>query len=138
MAASDATFAIPAARLGLGYGYAGVKRLAEVVGPAVAMEMFFTARRLGAEEALRIGLINHLLPVTGLEEAVAETAARICENAPMTIAAVKAAVRELAKPSAERDLAAVERMVEACFASDDFTEGRRAFMEKRAPHFAGR
>ena len=138
IAASDATFAIPAARLGLGYGFAGVARLAEVVGTAVAMEIFFTARRLGAEEALRVGLISQLLPVADLDSAVADTAARICENAPLTIAAVKAAVRELGKPSAKRDLAAVERMVEACFTSSDFAEGRRAFMEKRLPRFTGR
>jgi enoyl-CoA hydratase len=137
MAASDATFAIPAARLGLGYGFAGVQRLAEVVGTAVAMEIFFTARRYGAEEALRVGLINQLLPPADLDAAVAATAARICENAPLTIAAVKAAVRQLGKPSASRDLAGVERLVEACFTSSDYAEGRRAFMEKRPPRFTG-
>lgn len=137
LAAADATFAIPAARLGLGYALGGVKRLVDVVGPAAAMDIFFTARRLDAEEALRIGLVNRVVPEDALHALVAETTQRICENAPLTVAAAKAAVRELAKPSAQQDPEAIARMVEACFASEDFKEGRRAFTAKRAPNFRG-
>jgi enoyl-CoA hydratase/carnithine racemase len=136
-AASDATFAIPAARLGLGYGFAGVKRLAEVVGLPAAMDLFYTARRLSADEALAMGLVNRVVPVTDIDETVAETARTICENAPLTIAAIKAIAREIGKPSAARDLAKVDAMVEACFTSHDYAEGRRAFMEKRKPDFTG-
>jgi enoyl-CoA hydratase/carnithine racemase len=68
---------------------------------------------------------------------VAETARIICENAPLTIAGIKAIARELGKPAAARDLAKLERFVEACFTSHDFAEGRRAFMEKRKPDFSG-
>jgi enoyl-CoA hydratase/carnithine racemase len=138
LAASDATFAIPAARLGLGYGLAGVQRLAEAVGLPMAMDIFFTARRLGAEEALRIGLVNRVVAPSELDADVAATAGRIAKNAPLTIAAIKAIARELGKPSAARDLARIDRMVEACFASSDYAEGRRAFMEKREPNFTGR
>lgn len=137
IAASDATFSIPAARLGLGYGFAGVQRLAEVVGLPVAMEMFYTARRYSAEDAVRIGLANRMVAVNEIDFVVADTANAICENAPLTITAIKAIARELGKPGAARDHAKLDRMVEACFASNDYSEGRRAFMEKRKPNFTG-
>ncbi|KAB2851785.1 MAG: enoyl-CoA hydratase [Hyphomicrobiaceae bacterium] len=137
IATVKATFAIPAARLGLGYGYAGVKRLAEIVGLPVAMELFYTARRLTAEEASRLGLLNRVVEINELDDAVAEMARTICENAPLTIATIKAIARELGRPSAARDMARIEQMVEACFASNDYAEGRLAFMEKRKPNFTG-
>ncbi len=133
----DARFGVPAARLGLGYGATGVNRLAEIVGIAFAMEMFFTARQFTAEEALRIGLVNRVVPVGELDAAINEITGQICDNAPLTIAAIKAAARERSKPPGEQDLARVEALVEACFDSDDYIEGRRAFMEKRKPKFTG-
>lgn len=131
-------FAIPAAKLGLGYGWAGVRRLVDVVGGAAAMEIFFTARQFDAAEALRMGLVNQAVEPAALEALVADCVARICANAPMTVAAAKAAVRDLAKDQTERNKAAVDAMVAACFASADFIEGRTAFMEKRPPRFQGR
>src|SRR5262249_49115383 len=137
IAAADATFCIPAARLGVGYGFGGVKRLAEVVGLPTAMELFYTARRVSPDEALRIGLVNRVVTTAEIDDVVAETAGVTGENAPLTIAGIKAIARELGKAPSARDLAKLERFVEACFTSHDFAEGRRAFVERRKPEFNG-
>jgi enoyl-CoA hydratase/carnithine racemase len=134
---SDAKFGIPAAKLGLGYGYVGVNRLAQIVGISRAMELFYTARQVTSQEAYDMGLVNRVVAREEIDEAVASWAEMIAENAPLTIAAIKASAREIAKPSTERDLAKLDRMVAACFASNDYIEGRRAFMEKRKPKFTG-
>jgi enoyl-CoA hydratase len=132
-----AVFALPAAKLGLGYGPAGLRRFVDVLGPAVTKEIFFTARRYDAATALRWGLVNHVVPGDTLDGFVMEMAATIAANAPLTIATVKAITRELAKDPDRRDLAACEAMVARCFASQDYVEGRRAFLEKRKPVFTG-
>jgi len=137
IASDDAIFAIPAARLGLGYGFAGVKTLVDLVGPSVASDIFFTARRFDAAEALRVGLVNQVVAVDQLEATVRATAETIADNAPLTILAAKRAVAEVLKDPARRDLDAVETMVRACFDSADYAEGRRAFMEKRKPVWKG-
>ncbi len=134
---ADAKFGIPAAKLGLGYGYVGVNRLAQIVGISRAMELFYTARQVTAQEAYDMGLVNRVVPREDIDTAVADWAEMIAENAPLTIAAIKASAREIAKPSTERDLAKLDRMVAACFSSNDYIEGRRAFMEKRKPKFSG-
>lgn len=138
IAADDATFGVPAARLGLGYDMAGIRRLVDVVGPSFAKEIFFTARHYKAAEAHAMGLVNRVVPVAELEAEVARYTGMIAENAPLTIAAVKRAVREIIADEAGRDTAAVQAMVEACFDSEDYREGRTAFMEKRKPVFRGR
>lgn len=130
-------FSIPAARLGLGYQAKYVKRLSDLVGPSFTKEIFFTARLFDAEEARVMGLVNRVVPASGLDAYVADYAERITGNAPLTIAALKAAVGELGKDAAERDMARCDAMVEACFASQDYIEGRTAFMEKRKPRFTG-
>ncbi len=137
-ASSDAVFAVPAARLGLGYGLGGVQALSEVVGSAWAAEILFSARRLSAEEALRVGLVNRVVEPSELREETIALARSIAANAPLTVAACKAALRELRKPEARRDADAVAEMVEACFRSDDYREGQQAFAQKRAPRFTGR
>jgi enoyl-CoA hydratase/carnithine racemase len=137
IAAADATFSVPAAKLGIGYGLGGVTRLAEVVGLPIAMDLFFTARCVLPEEALRVGLVNRVVASADIDDVVAETASIICENAPLSIAGFKAVARELRKPAASRDHAGISRLVEACFTSKDFAEGRRALMEKRKPDFSG-
>ena len=130
-------FSIPAAKLGLGYGFAGLKRLVDVVGPAFAKEMFFTARLFSAAEACAMGLVNRMLPDDQVESYIADYASTISANAPLTIGAVKAIIGEVLKDPAARDLARCEALVAACFASQDYIEGRRAFLEKRQPQFTG-
>lgn len=136
IAADNAKFGIPAARLGVGYGHKGVKKLMDLVGPSFTKEIFFTARHFSAAEALAMGLVNRVLPLAELEPYVRDYAARIAENAPLTMHALKSTVAELLK-GADADLEASHRLVMACFASEDFVEGRRAFMEKRRPVFRG-
>ncbi|GAB4230179.1 MAG: enoyl-CoA hydratase [Methyloligellaceae bacterium] len=131
-------FAIPAARLGLGYGYAGLKKLVEIIGVSRALEMFYTARQFSSEEAFQMGLVNGVAADDALDGFIDELTQRISANAPLTIATIKRAAREISRDPDERDLAAVEAMVQACFESEDYVEGRRAFMEKRKPAFKGR
>jgi enoyl-CoA hydratase/carnithine racemase len=138
IASDKARFGVPAAKLGLGYRFEGIKRLAGIVGPAFTAEIFFTARQFSAQEALQMGLVNRVVPAQALESATLELADGIAANAPLTIAAVKRSLIELNKDPAERDLAACQRMVEACFESEDYREGQAAFMEKRRPQFKGR
>jgi enoyl-CoA hydratase/carnithine racemase len=138
IAAETARFAIPAARLGLGYRWSGVKKLVDIVGPAHAKEIFFTARQFTAAEALGMGLVNRVLPAGELEPYVRQYCALMAENAPLTIEAVKGVVQELQRPGAEIDRRHCENLVARCFESEDYIEGRRAFMEKRKPVFAGK
>lgn len=136
--AEDAVFRMPAARLGLGYSPAGVRRFVNVLGAANTMEIFFTAKKFDAREALRMGFVSRVVPVAELEKATAEICALIAENAPLTVAAAKFAAQQALKDPADRDLAKAIKMVEACFASEDHKEGRKAFMEKRTPKFVGK
>ena len=138
IAAQNTRFAVPAARLGLGYRYSGIKALTEVVGPANAREIFFTARQYTAEEALSMGLINRILPVEGFDAAADEYLAQIASNAPLTMQAAKQAIRAVGQDPDQRDLSAIDAAIQACFDSDDYAEGRAAFAEKRPPVFKGR
>jgi enoyl-CoA hydratase/carnithine racemase len=132
-----AQFAVPAAKLGLGYAFPGIKRLVDVVGPSFAKEIFFTARRFDAEEARIMGLVNRVVPDDKVAETAMDTARMIAENAPMTVASVKYIVGQTVTPESQRDLAECDARVKACFDSQDYIEGRRAFMEKRKPNFIG-
>lgn len=130
-------FAIPAAKLGLGYGYAGIKRLVDVVGPAFAKELFFTARRFDAEEARMMGLVNRVVDDAVVAQSATEMAEMIAANAPMTVDSVKFIVGETVKDESTRDIVACDAKVKACFESEDYVEGRRAFLEKRKAKFIG-
>ncbi len=135
---TDSYFAVPAARLGLGYRYSGLKRLVDLVGPSFAKEIFFTAGRFTAEEARGMGLVNRVVPPAEVEGVTRAMAARIVDNAPLTVKAAKMAANAAIRDESQRDLAAIDRAVAECFASSDYVEGRRAFMEKRKPRFQGR
>ena len=133
----NSKFAIPAAKLGLGYGYSGVKRLTDLVGPDFAKEIFYTARQFDAEEARLMGIVNRVVPEAELEDYVKSYADTIATNAPLTVKTAKYIVNEAVKDESKRDLARCRELVEQCFASNDYTEGRKAFMEKRKPAFTG-
>ncbi len=134
----NARFALPAARLGLGYPFAGLRRLVDAVGPAFAKEICFTARRFDAVEAAAMGLVNRVVPDQELEALVEDYAVSIADNAPLTVASMKRIIDEISKDPDDRDLETCDRLVRECFASADYVEGRRAFMAKRKPVFAGR
>ena len=130
-------FAVPAAKLGLGYGFPGINRLVNVVGPSFAKEIFFTARRFDAEESRILGLVNRVVEDDEVAQVAEETAKMIAANAPMTVASVKFIVGETLKDESKRDEDECARRVKACFDSQDYVEGRRAFLEKRKPQFVG-
>ncbi|HEV3330252.1 MAG TPA: enoyl-CoA hydratase [Bryobacteraceae bacterium] len=131
-------FAIPAAKLGLGYGFENIRRLLDLVGPQFVNEILFTARQFDAEEARHMRLINRIVPDGEIEDYVRNIADTIAGNAPLTIRSVKATVRELLRDPEGRDAARCEALVKQCFESADYQEGRRAFLEKRKAVFSGK
>jgi enoyl-CoA hydratase/carnithine racemase len=138
LADDKAQFAIPAAKLGIGYNPRWIEPLLQVVPPPAAKELLFTGRRFSAAEAASMGLVSRVVPADSLEQTTRNLAAEIAANAPLTIAAAKRAIDELSRRTGTPDVAALEKLVEACFESADYAEGRTAFMEKRPPRFVGK
>jgi len=136
-ATEGSKFGVPAGRLGLGYAHKGVQTLMSIVGPAYTKEIFFTARHFSAAEAVAMGFVNRVAPDAEFDAFVAGQLATIAANAPLTLKALKGTVRELLR-GPEADLALSKQLVAECFASEDYKEGRTAFMEKRQPVFQGR
>lgn len=137
-AADDAVFAIPPARLGIGYAVENVRSLVEVVGPANAREILLTARRFRAKEARALGLLHHIYPKAELDERVEARADAIAELAPLTLRSAKKVIGGLVRDHDADELEAMEASVSACFGSEDYAEGVRAFLEKRKAEFRGR
>lgn len=138
VAAEASSFAIPAAKLGIGYEFDGVQKLVEVVGPSFAREIFYTARQFSSQEAVAMGLVNRVIPDEGLESYIRDYASTIAGNAPLTVMSIKVLVAQALLDESQRDLHLCQQLVDGCQNSADYAEGRRAFMEKRSPKFIGR
>jgi enoyl-CoA hydratase len=138
LASDDSTFAIPAARLGLGYRFSALKNLVDLVGVGVAKDLFFTARRIDAAEARSVGLVTRVCAPEGLDALLQEYTQALAQNAPLTVRAGKRIMQEILKPDADLDRELCQQLIRGCFDSEDYAEGRRAFMEKRQPAFKGK
>ena len=136
-ATEGSRFSLPAAKLGLGYGYNGLRRYIETIGPVATKEIFYTARQLTAAEAFRWNMVNQVVADDALETTVMDIANTIAGNAPLTVATVKRSTIEILKNDDQQDVDKCAEMVKACFASNDYREGRKAFLEKRKPQFTG-
>jgi enoyl-CoA hydratase len=137
-AAENSQFGIPAAKLGIAYGYDGLRNLVSLVGPSWARLIMYTGMRIGSAEAQRIGLVDRVLPDAELWNATLEVARTISGNAPLAIKAAKLTIAQVLKDPGDRDFDAIKDIGTACMDSEDFREGRRAFMDKRKPEFKGK
>jgi enoyl-CoA hydratase len=138
IASDNSQFGIPAAKLGIAYGYDGLRNLVSLVGPSWARLIMYTGMRIDSAEALRIGLVDRVIPDAELWDATMEIATTISGNAPLAIQAAKITIAEVLKDPGQRDMDAIKQIGIACMDSEDFREGRRAFMDKRKPKFSGR
>jgi enoyl-CoA hydratase len=137
-ASENSQFGIPAAKLGIAYGFEGLKHLVSLVGPSWARLILYTGMRIDAAEALRIGLVDRVMADGQLWNETLEVARTISGNAPLAIKAAKITIAQVLKDKDERDMAAIKAIGTACMDSEDFREGRQAFMEKRKPKFKGK
>lgn len=138
LCASDARFRIPAARMGIGYPPSSIKRLIGLIGAQQTLDILASARAFDAQEAARIGLVARVIDVARFDADVGEVLGQIAQNAPLTVRAVKRAIREQQSNPSAPPSDALLRDITACFDSADYREGARAFMEKRPPRFEGR
>ncbi|MFO1090300.1 MAG: enoyl-CoA hydratase [Hyphomicrobiales bacterium] len=137
IASDDAQFALPPARLGLAYPAGGIATLLSAVTPATARDLIFTGRRVDAQEALRLGLVNRVVAKDALTGEATAVLRSIAENAPLTIAAAKRTIAALHEGMSETAHREIETLAARCFDSADYKEGRAAFLEKRKPQFRG-
>ena len=138
IASDNSQFGIPAAKLGIAYGYDGLKNLVSLVGPSWARLIMYTGMKIDSAEAVRIGLVDRVVPDAGLWDATMEIARTISGNAPLAIQAAKVTIAQVLKDPDKRDTDAIKAIGTACMDSEDFREGRTAFMEKRKPKFTGK
>jgi enoyl-CoA hydratase/carnithine racemase len=138
IAAENSQFGIPAAKLGIAYGYDGLRHLVSLVGPSWARLLMYTGMRIDAAEGLRIGLVDRVVPDAELWDTTTEIARTISGNAPLAVQAAKITIAQVLKDPDKRDMEAIRAIGTACMDSEDFREGRQAFMEKRKPRFKGR
>ncbi len=138
IASDDATFGIPAGRLGIAYPNDAVERLVALIGAGEASRLLLTGERIGAQRALAIGLVNEVVPRSELESRVDSLANTIAANAPLSMRAAKASVLAAVRGGRADELLAAEQLARVCWLSSDFAEGRSAFAEKRAPNWTGR
>jgi enoyl-CoA hydratase/carnithine racemase len=138
LASMDSVFSIPATRIGVGYLFSATKNLTDLVGPGQAKDILYTARRMDSAEALRIGLVNRVTEPALLPARLDAYVKSIASGAPLTVRAGKRIVQELLKADSDIDMELCHRLVLECFESEDYAEGRRAFMEKRKPQFKGK
>ncbi|MEQ1516322.1 MAG: enoyl-CoA hydratase [Usitatibacteraceae bacterium] len=138
IASSDSVFFIPAARLGLGYRHSAMKNLVDLIGPGAAKDLFFTARKIDAAEAKALGLVSRVCEPDALAALLLEYTSALADNAPLTVRAAKVVIREVQKSSPDFDGVLCQKAIRGCFESEDYAEGRRAFMEKRKPVFKGK
>jgi enoyl-CoA hydratase len=138
IASDNSQFGIPAAKLGIAYGYDGLNNLVSLVGPSWARLIMYTGMRIDSAEALRIGLVNRVVRDAELWDTTMEIARIISGNAPLAIKAAKITIAQVLKDESQRDMAAIKQIGTDCMDSEDFREGRRAFMEKRKPEFKGK
>lgn len=136
IASETARFAVTSAKLGLGYGVSGVKRIYELVGPSAAADLLYSGRMISAQEALQIGLVTAVVHDDLIDNHVEDYAETIAANAPLSIAASKAAIQACGDRVIDHEM--LEKMVDDCYASDDYDEGRNAFSQKRKPQFNGK
>lgn len=134
-ATPDSHFGIPAAKLGLGYEFEGLAKLARLVGPSNARDIMFSARFMPAAQAMDMGIVNFIHERDAIEKACIEYALNIASNAPLTVKAAKAAINAWERDSRAEEVAEVRAMIDTCFNSEDYKEGRRAFAAKRKPNF---
>jgi enoyl-CoA hydratase len=138
IASDNSQFGIPAAKLGIAYGFNGLNHLVSLVGPSWARLLLYTGMRIDSAEACRIGLVDRVVPDAEVWNATTEIARTISGNAPLAIKAAKITIAQVLKDPDQRDMKAIKAIGTACMDSEDFREGRRAFMEKRKPNFTGR
>lgn len=138
ISSSNSRFGIPAAKLGLGYAYRPLEQLCEIVGHSNAREILFTGNKFSADEAFDMGLVNRVFADSKFDDEFLSYIENIAANAPLTLKAAKFTLNQFGRAREERDLETSNKMTQNCDQSDDFIEGRHAFMEKRKPVFNGR